>query len=128
MCVFRGDAGIGKSRLAWSAVELAERSHADVLQLIGSPFHTDVGLRPVRRLLERRCGITRTSDPAEQLRNLAGEIKKRSLDPDAVIPLLAPVLGIDPQAGYAPVQAEGRKLFDLISAAVQRLPAGQCAR
>ena len=117
--VFRGDAGIGKSRLAWSAVELAERSHADVLQLIGSPFHTDVGLRPVRRLLERRCGITRTSDPAEQLRNLAGEIKKRSLDPDAVIPLLAPVLGIDPQAGYAPVQAEGRKLFALISAAVQ---------
>ena len=40
-------------------VDLAERSHAVVLQLIGSPFHTDVGLRPVRRLLERRCGISR---------------------------------------------------------------------
>ena len=117
--VFRGDAGIGKSRLAWTAVDLAERSHAVVLQLIGSPFHTDVGLRPVRRLLERRCAITRTSDPAERLRNLAAEIGKRSLDADAIVPLLAPVLGIDPQAGYQPVQAEGRKLFELISGAVQ---------
>jgi class 3 adenylate cyclase len=117
--VFRGDAGIGKSRLAWSAVDLAERSHAVVLQLIGSPFHTDVGLRPVRRLLERRCGITRTSDPAERLTNLAAEIGKRSLDPEAIVPLLAPVLGIDPQAGYKAVQAEGRKLFELISGAVQ---------
>ena len=36
-----------------------------------------------------------------------------------IVPLLAPVLGIDPQAGYQPVQAEGRKLFELISGAVQ---------
>jgi class 3 adenylate cyclase len=117
--VFKGDAGIGKSRLAWSAVDLAERSHAVVLQLIGSPFHTDVGLRPVRRLLERRCGINRTSDPAARLENLARELDGLSLDSTAVIPLLAPVLGIAPQTGYQPVQAEGRKLFELISGAVQ---------
>ena len=41
--VFVGEAGIGKSRLAWSAVEMADRSHGVVLQLIGSPFYTDVG-------------------------------------------------------------------------------------
>lgn len=116
--VFQGDAGIGKSRLAWSAVDLAERSHAVVLQLIGSPFHTDVGLRPVRRLLERRCGIFRTSEPAERLKNLAREVDKLSLDSAAIIPLLAPVLDISPEAGYQPVQAEGRKRFELICGAV----------
>ena len=48
-----------------------------VLQLIGSPFYTDVGLRPVRRLLERRCGIGRTSEPTERLRELHREVDER---------------------------------------------------
>jgi class 3 adenylate cyclase/tetratricopeptide (TPR) repeat protein len=115
---FVGEAGIGKSRLAWSAVEMAERSHGVVLQLIGSPFHTDVGLRPVRRLLERRCGISRTSQPEERLRHLRHEVEERSLDPAAAVPLLAPVLGIGPETGYTPVPAEGRKLYEQITGAV----------
>jgi class 3 adenylate cyclase/predicted ATPase len=116
---FVGDAGIGKSRLAWSAVALAERSHSVVLQLVGSPFHTDVGLRPIRRLLERRCEIGRTSDPAERLRRLEREILGLGSDPATMMPLLAPVLGIAPQAGYQPVHAEGYKLYELIATAVQ---------
>ena len=36
-----------------------------------------------------------------------------------MIPLLAPILGVGHEAGYQPVQAEGRKLFAQISAAVQ---------
>ena len=35
------------------------------------------------------------------------------------MPLLAPVLGIDAAAGYEPVAAEGRKLYELIAQAVQ---------
>jgi tetratricopeptide (TPR) repeat protein len=117
--VLQGEAGIGKSRLAWAAAEQAEHSHAVVLQLVGSPFHTDVGLRPLRRLLERRCGISRTSDPAERLRQLETEIRERLLDPGALIPLLAPVLGIDAQHGYRPVEADGRALYEKIGAAVR---------
>ncbi len=117
--VFQGEAGIGKSRLAWAAVEMAERSHATVLQLIGSPFHTDVGFRPIRRLLERRCGIGRTTDPSDRLRYLEREIGERSLDPSSLVPLLAPVLGIDAQSGYEPVHADGRALFERIAAAVR---------
>jgi class 3 adenylate cyclase len=116
--VFVGEAGIGKSRLAWSAVEMAERSHGVVLQLIGSPFYSDVGLRPVRRLLERRCGIGRTSQPEERLRHLRREVEERSLDPAVTVPLLAPVLGIGPETGYDPVPAEGRKLYEQITEAV----------
>jgi class 3 adenylate cyclase len=115
--LLRGEAGLGKSRLAWSAVDMAERSHAVVLSLIGSPFHSDVGLRPIRRLLERRCGITRNSDPAERLRHLEREIAQRQLEPRDLIPLLAPVLSI-PQGNYEPMKAEGRKLYEQIAGAV----------
>ena len=117
--VFRGEPGIGKSRLAAAAVELAEGSGAVVLELIGSPFHTDAGLHPVRTLLERRCGIGHSTDPGERLRLLQAEVAARSLDPVRLVPLLAPVLGIDGEAGYEPVPAEGRKLYELIAQAVQ---------
>ena len=117
--VFRGEPGIGKSRLAAAAVELAEGSGAVVLELIGSPFHTDTGLHPVRTLIERRCGIGHSTDPGERLRLLEAEVAARSLDPVRLVPLLAPVLGIDGEAGYEPVPAEGRKLYELIAQAVQ---------
>jgi serine/threonine protein kinase len=116
--VFCGEAGIGKSRLAWAAVDLAQRSHAVVLHLYGSPLHAGVGLHPIRRLLERQCGITRESDASERLRHLTRQIKERSLDESTTIPLLAPVLGIGPECGYQAVEAQGRKLQDQIAGAV----------
>ena len=73
--VFRGEPGIGKSRLAAAAAELVEDSGAVVLELVGSPFHTDAGLHPVRTLLERRCGIGRLTDQAERLRLLDAEVR-----------------------------------------------------
>jgi len=117
--VFRGEPGIGKSRLAAAAAELVERSGAVVLELIGSPFHTDAGLHPVRTLLERRCGIGRLTDQTERLRLLEAEVRARSLDPETMVALLAPVLGIGAEAGYEAVAAEGQKLYELIAAAVQ---------
>ncbi|MDT5105244.1 MAG: hypothetical protein QOI25_2757, partial [Mycobacterium sp.] len=117
--VFRGEPGIGTSRLAAAATELVVQSGAVVLELIGSPFHTDAGLYPVRSLLERRCGIDRATDQADRLRLLSAEVAARQLDPVNVVPLLAPVLGIGAEAGYEQVPAEGRKLFELIAGAVQ---------
>jgi class 3 adenylate cyclase/tetratricopeptide (TPR) repeat protein len=117
--VVRGEPGIGKSRLAAAAAELVDSSGAVILELIGSPFHTDVGLHPVRTLLERRCGIDRLTDQTERLRLLEAEVRARSLDPVTVVPLLAPVLGIAAEHGYAPVPAEGHKLYELIAQAVQ---------
>lgn len=117
--VFRGEAGIGKSRLSRAAVELVEHAGAAVLELAGSPFHTDIGLHPVRELLERRSGISRASSPAERLRLLQDEVQQRSLPVERIVPLLAPVLGIAPEVGYEAPQAEGRKLHEQIVAAVQ---------
>jgi class 3 adenylate cyclase/tetratricopeptide (TPR) repeat protein len=117
--VFRGEPGIGKSRLAAAAAQLVEASASVVLELVGSPFHTDAGLHPVRALLERRCGIGRSTDQAVRLRLLDNEIRACGLDPLSTVPLLAPVLGIDAAAGYEQVAAEGRRLYELIAQAVQ---------
>jgi class 3 adenylate cyclase/tetratricopeptide (TPR) repeat protein len=112
---YRGEGGIGKTRLAYAAVDIAQKTGAPVLGLFGSPFHSDVGLRPIRRLLERRCGIRRDSDAADRLRRLQAEAMQLSLDPAAVVPLLAPVLGVGPESGYEPVRAGGDKLYEQIA-------------
>ncbi len=117
--VFRGEPGIGKSRLAAAGTELAEASEAMVVELAGLPFHTDTGLHPVRTLLERRCGIGRLTEPGERLRLLHAHVAACSPEPRTLVSLLAPVLGIGAEAGYEPVPAEGRKLYDLIAQAVQ---------
>lgn len=116
--VFRGEPGTGKSRLAAAAAEMAERSGSVVLELRGSPVHNDAGLNPMRDLIERHCGIGRTSAPDDRLRLLTAEVAARGLDPVRVVPLLAPVLGIGADAGYQPAAAEGRKLYGLIAEAI----------
>ncbi|MGH3561854.1 MAG: ATP-binding protein [Mycobacterium sp.] len=115
---FSGEAGMGKSRLATAAADLAEQSGSPVLALIGSPFHTDAGLYPIRALLEQRCGIERTTEQADRLQLLRDEVRARGLEPESIVPLLAPVLGISADHGYQPVRAEGTRLYRQIIEAI----------
>lgn len=115
---FVGGAGLGKTRLATVATDLAEQSGRPVLSLIGSPFHTDAGYYPIRALLEQRSGIERATEQVDRLRLLEHEVRRSGIEPEAVIPLLAPVLGIEAEHGYQPVRAEGGKLYEQIAAAV----------
>ncbi len=116
--VFRGEAGIGKSRLVGAATELAERNSGAVLELNGSPFHTDVGLHPFRALIENRCGIEQSTDADDRLRMLAAEVRSVGLDPADMVPFLARVVGVPADGGYRPVIAEGRALQEMIVSAV----------
>ena len=118
--VLRGEAGIGKSRLAASTSDIVQRAGGRILEFVGSPVHSDVGLYPLRVLLERRCGITWQTEPARRLRQLQAEVEAQGLDLDTTIPLLAPVIGLDALHGYQPVEIEGHKLQDLIATAVKR--------
>lgn len=117
--VFRGEPGIGKTRLVNEAAEMARSSGAPVIELFGSPLHTDTGLHPVRRLIERRCGITRLSDGRERLLLLQAELQACGLDPASAVPLLAPVIGVGPEHGYEPAAVEGRSLYELIGTTVR---------
>ena len=118
--VFRGEPGIGKTRLAHAATELVGETGGTVIELRGSPLHTDTGLHPARRLLERRCGITRLTDGPERLHLLQAELRACGLDPASAVPLLAPVLGVGPEHGYQPAAVEGRTLYELIGATVRQ--------
>lgn len=114
----RGEAGIGKTRLAQATAELVEEADGRVLELRGSPLHRGAGLHPIRRLLERHCGVTHLTGGAERLRLLEAEIAGRGLDPVTTVPLLAPVLGLGPEYGYTRAAVEGRMLYQMIAAGV----------
>ena len=116
--VIRGEAGIGKSRLVAAAVELVEGDGGVVLDLAGSPFHADVGLQPVRALLERRCGITRLTEPVSRLDLLRAELALTVWTPRALCRCWRRCWASRPEHGYEPSPVEGRKLQESIADAV----------
>ena len=117
--LLRGDAGVGKSRLTTAFLDRVSAGGARVLELRGSPFHVGTGFHPVRSLIEQRSEIADDADPVARLERLAGEIAKVGLDSPTVLPLLAPLLGIAPSAGYQPVAAEGHVLEQQIAEAAR---------
>lgn len=116
--LIRADAGLGKTRLACAISGEVRRGGHRVVELRGSPFHADVGLHPVRDMIEIRCSIRDDSPAAERLRLLKTDVGDLGLDTAELVPLLAPVLGIDPGAGYEPAATEGHKLEEQVSRAV----------
>ena len=67
---------------------------------LGSPFHVNAGFSPVRALVEGRCGIGEDTPATERLDCLTSELQSWSSTSDRLVRLLAPILDIDPSAGY----------------------------
>jgi class 3 adenylate cyclase/tetratricopeptide (TPR) repeat protein len=111
-----GESGIGKSRLASALCADVEDDGGVVVELIGSSFHTGVGLWPVRRLVEERCTFTRQADGPARLALLRTAVAELGLEP-FTLPLLAALVGLDPSAGYEPAQSDARRLREEISRA-----------
>jgi class 3 adenylate cyclase/tetratricopeptide (TPR) repeat protein len=109
-----GEAGIGKSRLAAVLAEEARDDGAGCLHLLASPFHAEASFHPVRTLVEVRCGMGADAVQGERLARLERELAAVGLSPDELVPLLAPIVGVPPEAGYRAVPLEGRKLHDAI--------------
>jgi class 3 adenylate cyclase/tetratricopeptide (TPR) repeat protein len=92
--VVRGVAGIGKSALA---AELAAHVHLEggvVLEASCSPYHGNVALWPVARMLEQLLGFYPGQPPEERLAELQSRLEDVGLEGDALL-LLAPLLGLD---------------------------------
>jgi class 3 adenylate cyclase len=111
-----GSAGVGKTRLVEAIVD--EAQEAIVIPLRGSPFHREVGYHPVRKLIEDRCAVSEDATAVERLACLTRDVTELRLDQVGTVPLLAPVLDIDPSAGYDPAATEGRKLEEQVAQAV----------
>jgi class 3 adenylate cyclase/tetratricopeptide (TPR) repeat protein len=113
-----GDPGVGKSRLIGAFLDELPRA-TTVLELRGSPFHRRQGLQPVRELLWDLAELRGDRSPAEQLATLRAHLDERGLA--HLLPLLAPVAGLEPEAGYQPVEVEPARLQGLIADAVHEL-------
>jgi class 3 adenylate cyclase len=117
--MLRGEAGIGKTRLAAAVAETARLDGATVVELSGSSFHVDTGFHSIRSLIERRVELRADADGAERLDRLRRELTDLGLDSDRLMPLLAPVLGVRPAAGYVPAASDARKLHEDVSRAAE---------
>jgi class 3 adenylate cyclase len=115
-----GEAGVGKSRLAGVLVDEVLAGGGRHIQLLGSPIHAEASFHPLRALMESRCGFGRGTATVERLSRLQRELAHVGLPADELVPLLAPVVDLPPEAGYRPAPAEGRKLRDEIADAAAR--------
>ncbi|MCW2786935.1 MAG: adenylate/guanylate cyclase protein [Marmoricola sp.] len=119
-----GEAGLGKSRLVAALVDEATVDGGEVVTLTGSPDHHDVGFHPLRRLIETRCGIGPGTTAHLQVARLEQDLVSLGFTLLDTLPLIAPILGLDPEAGYAAADADGNKLSeDIAKAAAEYLVA-----
>ena len=98
--VVRGVNGMGKSALA---AELAAHVRVEgglVLEAKCSPYHGNVALWPVGRMLEQLLGFYPDQTPEERLTQLEAQLEGAGLERD-VVPLLAPLVGLETGDRYA---------------------------
>jgi tetratricopeptide (TPR) repeat protein len=112
-----GEGGIGKSRLVGELQMEAAVDGATVIELGGASLQSGAGLWPLRQLLEERAGLGGPADEPDRLRRLRAAATDAGLD-DRGVALLATLVGIDPTAGYEPVQSDDRRLREEIEEAV----------
>ncbi len=89
-----GEPGIGKSRLAWFARDLAAFHGAEPLQGNCSPYYASSGFHAIARMLQRRWQLENVADPELRLRALEKELHQSNADVEELVPLLAPILSI----------------------------------
>ncbi len=88
-----GEAGIGKSRLAQAARDIAGETvtyHA----FRCSPYQVDTALHPFIDHLERRLGFTRDTSAEQKLALLRAALAETSLPLERALALLAPLLSL----------------------------------
>jgi class 3 adenylate cyclase/predicted ATPase len=95
--------GVGKSRLAR---EFQQRIAALVGQTEAcycSPYYRSTALYPIAEMLGRRFGLDEEQDPRAQVQRLASCLNTAGYASAETVPLLAPLFGLLPDAGYSPL-------------------------
>ncbi len=110
--LIRGEAGIGKSRLARYLRDLSARTGGNPLQGSCSPYYTSTAFHPLAHMLNRRLGLSSEADERQRLDSLELVIEEAGIEPAAAIPYLAPILSIelDPDGPYPPPRLDAVKL------------------
>jgi class 3 adenylate cyclase/predicted ATPase len=114
-----GDAGIGKSRLIYAALNAVAEDEHVALRYQCSPHHTGTALWPVVQQLKFAAGLLPTDTEAAKVDKLAGLLRSGAEEIDEAVQLIAPLLGIDVSARYpalelTPQQQRARTLAALV--------------
>jgi len=117
--LIRGEAGIGKSSLLTAFRQQVQNDNGGETVLVGSEFHQDSALRPLREYLLSELKTDGTDDGnGDQYAALARFLERLDLDSDAMIPVLAHLLALPPSATYPPINVDGATLKDKTSSAL----------
>ena len=98
--VVRGVAGMGKSALAAELAAQVRIEGGSVLEFDCSPYHGNVALWPVGRMLEQLLGFYPDQPEGERLNVLEARMAEAGLEQDT-LPLLAPLVGLDSDERWA---------------------------
>ncbi len=91
--VVRGVAGIGKSALAAELAAQVRLEGGAVFEANCSPYHGNVALWPVGRMLEQLLGFYPDQPAEDRLSELDSQLQSAGL-PSDTLPLVAPLLGL----------------------------------
>lgn len=112
------EAGVGKSRMVRTLRERLGDAYMPVSHY-GSPHHANSALHPVIRLLERAAGFERADTSETRLRKLESLLALGSANLRDVVPLIAALLSLPPDARHTtpdlnPRQQKQRTLQALV--------------
>jgi class 3 adenylate cyclase/tetratricopeptide (TPR) repeat protein len=99
-----GEVGLGKSRLARFARDHAAREGGVPLQGECSPYHADIPFHVIGRMLAGHLALDPDTSDAEGRAALAEALTTAGVGAATGVPLLAPLLSIDPGAEYQEVE------------------------
>jgi class 3 adenylate cyclase len=124
--VLRGQAGVGKSRLADLLRRRAVADEGGTLLAGCSSYHEATALFPVRRLLERAAGIDARQDPDRALPRLWAVLE--AAGQASSVPLLADLLDLPPTPWSPAPELDGARRHDAVLAALVDFVAASAAR
>ena len=103
MVLLSGEAGIGKSRITEALLERTVGDDPMRLRYQCSPYHTNSALHPIIEQLERAAQFAVADTHDNKLEKLESLLAQATPDVDAVAPLFASLLSIQPGQRYTPL-------------------------
>jgi class 3 adenylate cyclase len=116
-----GEPGIGKSRLAETALErLSDDPHIR-LRRFCSPHHQDTALFPTISQLERAAGFRRDDTDQQRLDKLEALLAEANVDLTEAVPLIADLLSVPIGNRYPPLSLTSQKRKKTLRALLAQL-------
>ncbi|MBV8454761.1 MAG: AAA family ATPase [Deltaproteobacteria bacterium] len=123
--IVRGEAGIGKSRLAQMLAERLANSAAVELACRCSPYYQNSALYPVTELLQHMLRYTRSDDAGARLAKLEAALARSGFSPPEIVPLFAALLSLPANDRYPALpltpQRQKQKTFEAIIEWLRRI-------